>query len=52
MYFFLFQLNSIEEAKEWVANLKPRGGCNLLNGLRHMFKLKELTSVLVILGSV
>ena len=43
---------SLEEAKQWANRIKPRGGCNLLKALKHVIKLKDIDTVLVVLGSV
>lgn len=43
---------SVEEAKEWVMRLKPQGGCNLLKAMKHIYKLKDIDSIVLILGSV
>ena len=50
MYMFYFY--SVEEAKEWVMRLKPQGGCNLLKAMKHIYKLKDFDSIVLILGSV
>ncbi|KAL4240557.1 Von Willebrand factor A [Mactra antiquata] len=42
----------IEEAKEWVMRLKQSGGCNLLKAMKHIYKLKDIDSIVLILGSV
>ena len=42
----------VEEAKEWVMRLKPQGGCNLLKAMKHIYKLKDIDSIVLILGSV
>ncbi|XP_052071945.1 von Willebrand factor A domain-containing protein 3A-like isoform X3 [Mytilus californianus] len=42
----------IEEGKEWVLRLRQSGGCNLLKSMKHVMKLKDIDSVLLILGSV
>lgn len=42
----------IEEAKEWAMRLKPKGGCNLLKAMKHIYKLKNIDSVVLVLGSV
>ena len=43
---------SIEEAKEWTMRLKPSGGCNLLKAMKHIYKLKDIDSIVLVLGSV
>ncbi|XP_045213175.2 von Willebrand factor A domain-containing protein 3A-like isoform X3 [Mercenaria mercenaria] len=42
----------IEEAKEWVMRLKQSGGCNLLKAMKHIYKLKDIDSIVLVLGSV
>ncbi|KAH3861547.1 hypothetical protein DPMN_024479, partial [Dreissena polymorpha] len=42
----------VEEAKEWVMRLKPTGGCNLLKAMKHVYKLKDIDSIMLVLGSV
>ncbi|XP_074137102.1 von Willebrand factor A domain-containing protein 3A isoform X3 [Sminthopsis crassicaudata] len=41
----------LQEAKEWVQMLQPRGGSNLLQALRKVLMKKELNSLVVIIGS-
>uniref|UniRef100_A0A5F8H8C9 VWFA domain-containing protein n=1 Tax=Monodelphis domestica TaxID=13616 RepID=A0A5F8H8C9_MONDO len=43
--------STLQEAKEWVQMLQPRGGSNLLQSLRKVFMKKELDSLVVIIGS-
>jgi hypothetical protein len=42
----------LEEGKEWVLRLRQSGGCNLLRAMKHVMKVKDVDSVLLILGSV
>ncbi|CAG2240359.1 von Willebrand factor A domain-containing protein 3A [Mytilus edulis] len=42
----------IEEGKEWVLRIRQSGGCNLLKAMKHVMKLKDIDSVLLISGSV
>ncbi|KAK3089710.1 hypothetical protein FSP39_005810 [Pinctada imbricata] len=42
----------IEEGKEWVMRLKPSGGCNLLKAMKHVMKVQDIDSIVIILGSV
>ncbi|XP_074648285.1 von Willebrand factor A domain-containing protein 3A-like isoform X2 [Tubulanus polymorphus] len=42
----------IDEAKEFVDGLTPSGGCNLLKAMKHVMKLKDINSIVLILGSV
>lgn len=51
MYFFHI-VDRVEEAKEWVMRMKPSGGCNLLKALKHVLKVQDVDSVMIILGSV
>jgi hypothetical protein len=48
----LFCFFRIEEAKEWVMRLKQSGGCNLLKAMKHIYKLKDIDSIMLVLGSV
>ncbi|XP_068941463.1 LOW QUALITY PROTEIN: von Willebrand factor A domain-containing protein 3A [Petaurus breviceps papuanus] len=41
----------LQEAKEWVQMLQPRGGSNLLQALRKALTKKELNSLVIIIGS-
>ncbi|PVD38341.1 hypothetical protein C0Q70_00953 [Pomacea canaliculata] len=42
----------IEEGKEWVVRLKQLGGSNLLKVMKHVMKLSNLDTIVIILGSV
>lgn len=42
----------IEEGKEWVVRLKNRGGTNLLKVMKHIMKLPDIDSIVIVLGSV
>ncbi|XP_053132699.1 von Willebrand factor A domain-containing protein 3A isoform X3 [Hemicordylus capensis] len=41
----------LQEAREWVKGLKPNGGCNLLRALKKTLVLRELDSLVIIVGS-
>ncbi|XP_074866600.1 von Willebrand factor A domain-containing protein 3A [Carettochelys insculpta] len=41
----------LHEARQWVQELQPSGGSNLLKGLKKVFTMKELNSLILILGS-
>ncbi|KAJ8383982.1 hypothetical protein AAFF_G00212260 [Aldrovandia affinis] len=41
----------VQEVSQWVEQLSPGGGCNLLGGLRRALLCRELDSLLLILGS-
>lgn len=43
---------SVEQAKEWVSTLKPSGGCNLLRALKHLHTVRDVETVVLVLGSV
>ncbi|XP_050390113.2 von Willebrand factor A domain-containing protein 3A [Patella vulgata] len=42
----------IEDAKEWAMRLMPSGGCNALKALKKVMKMKDLDTIVLILGSV
>ncbi|XP_068002901.1 von Willebrand factor A domain-containing protein 3A [Melanerpes formicivorus] len=44
-------IHVLHEAREWIQQLEPGQGCNLLKALRHIFMVKELNSVVLIVGS-
>uniref|UniRef100_A0ABM5F0R3 von Willebrand factor A domain-containing protein 3A n=1 Tax=Pogona vitticeps TaxID=103695 RepID=A0ABM5F0R3_9SAUR len=44
-------VNVLNEAKQWVQGLKPSGGCNLLKALKKALGVKELDSLVIIVGS-
>ncbi|KGL81052.1 von Willebrand factor A domain-containing protein 3A, partial [Tinamus guttatus] len=41
----------LHEARQWVQQLEPGGGCNLLKALKHVLTVKELDSLVLIVGS-
>ncbi|XP_065500951.1 von Willebrand factor A domain-containing protein 3A [Caloenas nicobarica] len=41
----------LHEAKQWIQQLEPGRGCNLLKALKHVLTMKELNSLVLILGS-
>nr|XP_021395528.1 von Willebrand factor A domain-containing protein 3A [Lonchura striata domestica] len=41
----------LHEARQWVQELEPGPGCNLLKALRHVLPMKELNSLVLIVGS-
>uniref|UniRef100_A0A8D0GAN6 von Willebrand factor A domain containing 3A n=1 Tax=Sphenodon punctatus TaxID=8508 RepID=A0A8D0GAN6_SPHPU len=41
----------IHEARQWVQELQPSGGCNLLKALKKVLTMKELNTLVVIVGS-
>ncbi|XP_053220927.1 von Willebrand factor A domain-containing protein 3A isoform X1 [Podarcis raffonei] len=41
----------LDEARQWVLNLKPSGGCNLLKALKKALTVKELNSLVIVVGS-
>lgn len=42
----------VEEGKEWVVRFEHRGGTNLLKAMKHVMKLLDIDSIVIILGSV
>ncbi|XP_013421396.1 von Willebrand factor A domain-containing protein 3A [Lingula anatina] len=43
---------TLDEAKDFVANLRPSGGCNLLKAMKHIYRLQDINQIVLILGSV
>ncbi|XP_043945574.1 von Willebrand factor A domain-containing protein 3A isoform X2 [Protopterus annectens] len=41
----------LHEARQWVQQLQPGGGCNLLKAMKKVLQMKELDSLVVIIGS-
>ncbi|XP_067162573.1 von Willebrand factor A domain-containing protein 3A [Apteryx mantelli] len=41
----------LHETRQWVQQLEPGGGCNLLKALKHVLAVKELDSLVLIVGS-
>uniref|UniRef100_A0A8C3KPR4 VWFA domain-containing protein n=1 Tax=Calidris pygmaea TaxID=425635 RepID=A0A8C3KPR4_9CHAR len=41
----------LHEARQWIQQLEPGQGCNLLKVLKHVLTMKELNSLVVIVGS-
>ncbi|KFP63031.1 von Willebrand factor A domain-containing protein 3A, partial [Cariama cristata] len=41
----------LHEARQWIQQLEPGRGCNLLKALKHVLMMKELNSLVLILGS-
>ncbi|XP_072791944.1 von Willebrand factor A domain-containing protein 3A isoform X5 [Taeniopygia guttata] len=41
----------LHEARQWVQELEPGQGCNLLKALRHVLPMKELNSLVLVVGS-
>uniref|UniRef100_A0A8C4VER7 von Willebrand factor A domain containing 3A n=1 Tax=Falco tinnunculus TaxID=100819 RepID=A0A8C4VER7_FALTI len=41
----------LHEARQWIQQLEPGQGCNLLKALKHVFMMKELNSLVFIVGS-
>ncbi|XP_042197032.1 von Willebrand factor A domain-containing protein 3A [Callorhinchus milii] len=44
-------IRTLGEARQWVQELEPSGGCNLLRAMKHLLQVKELNSLLIVLGS-
>uniref|UniRef100_A0A8C3ST01 von Willebrand factor A domain containing 3A n=1 Tax=Chelydra serpentina TaxID=8475 RepID=A0A8C3ST01_CHESE len=49
--FLIFCLPSLDEARQWVQELQPSGGCNLLKALKKVLTMRELNSLVLIVGS-
>ncbi|KAM9290621.1 von Willebrand factor A domain-containing protein 3A [Morus bassanus] len=41
----------LHEARQWIQQLEPGRGCNLLKALKHVLTMKELNSLVLIIGS-
>ncbi|KAM7039080.1 von Willebrand factor A domain-containing protein 3A isoform 3-T4 [Acridotheres tristis] len=41
----------LREVRQWIEELEPGRGCNLLKALRHVLPMKELNSLVLIVGS-
>uniref|UniRef100_A0A8C3MAW6 VWFA domain-containing protein n=1 Tax=Geospiza parvula TaxID=87175 RepID=A0A8C3MAW6_GEOPR len=41
----------LHEARQWVQELEPGRGCNLLKAFRHVLPMRELNSLVLIVGS-
>ncbi|KFQ99788.1 von Willebrand factor A domain-containing protein 3A, partial [Nipponia nippon] len=41
----------LHEARQWIKQLEPGRGCNLLKALKHVLTMKELNSLVLIVGS-
>uniref|UniRef100_A0A8B9BR14 von Willebrand factor A domain containing 3A n=1 Tax=Anser brachyrhynchus TaxID=132585 RepID=A0A8B9BR14_9AVES len=50
-FFIFFSSYRLREARQWVQQLAPGGGCNLLKALKHVLTMKELNSLVIIVGS-
>uniref|UniRef100_A0A8C4VWD0 von Willebrand factor A domain containing 3A n=1 Tax=Gopherus evgoodei TaxID=1825980 RepID=A0A8C4VWD0_9SAUR len=50
-FFLIFCLPSLDEARQWVQELQPSGGCNLLKALKKVLTMRELNSLVLIVGS-
>ncbi|XP_058851876.1 von Willebrand factor A domain-containing protein 3A isoform X1 [Acipenser ruthenus] len=44
-------IRTLHEARQWVQQLRPSGGCNVLQAMKKMLAVKELNSLVIILGS-
>ncbi|CAH1794480.1 unnamed protein product [Owenia fusiformis] len=42
----------LDEAKDFVSRLQPTGGCNLMKAMKQVYKMKDINSIVLILGSV
>ncbi|KFQ20094.1 von Willebrand factor A domain-containing protein 3A, partial [Merops nubicus] len=44
-------IHVLHEARQWIQQLEPGQGCNLLKALKHVLTMKELNSLLLVVGS-
>ncbi|KFQ29752.1 von Willebrand factor A domain-containing protein 3A, partial [Mesitornis unicolor] len=44
-------VHALHEARQWIQQLEPGQGCNLLKALKHVLAMKELNSLVLIVGS-
>ncbi|XP_063270109.1 von Willebrand factor A domain-containing protein 3A isoform X2 [Prinia subflava] len=44
-------IHVLHEVRQWIQELEPGRGCNLLKALRHVLPMKELNSLVLIVGS-
>ncbi|XP_009884775.1 PREDICTED: von Willebrand factor A domain-containing protein 3A [Charadrius vociferus] len=44
-------VHALHEARQWIQQLEPGQGCNLLKALKHVLTMKELNSLVLIVGS-
>ncbi|KAM6121549.1 von Willebrand factor A domain-containing protein 3A [Phoenicopterus ruber ruber] len=44
-------VHALHEVRRWIQQLEPGQGCNLLKALKHVLKMKELNSLVLIVGS-
>ncbi|KFV56560.1 von Willebrand factor A domain-containing protein 3A, partial [Tyto alba] len=44
-------VHMLHEARQWIQELEPGRGCNLLKALKHVFTIKELNSLVLIVGN-
>ncbi|XP_015498633.1 von Willebrand factor A domain-containing protein 3A isoform X2 [Parus major] len=47
----IINVHVLHEARQWIQELEPGRGCNLLKALRHVLPMKELNSLVLIVGS-
>ncbi len=47
-----FEYFRLEEAKVFTSRLRQSGGCNLLQALKRVMRVKNFDTIVVILGSV
>ena len=47
-----FEKKRIEEAKVFITQMKPSGGTNLLKALKKAMAIKQVDTIVIILGSV
>ena len=50
--FIIICVFSIEQAKLFITQMKPSGGCNLLKALKRILSIRDIDSIVLIIGSV
>jgi len=50
-YFFTF-CGRLDEAKQWLNGLSNSGGCNLLAAVKHIYKIKDVETACIVVGSL
>lgn len=44
--------NRLDEAKAWLNGLSDSGGCNLLEAIKHIYRVKDLEAACIVVGSL
>lgn len=51
LLFFVSSFFRLDEARRFVANFKGAGGCNLLAALKKVLQMKDIDSIVIVLGN-